>query len=901
MNNLPINKLVSLMKRGLIVPENTANVIQSSIRNTYGHRMYIQKQAIGLNRIDFKISDFKDNTKDYSCAIDLQILNVEKNIAFRKSRFFNKIISNKTIMVNYNIFDSYPMVFINGELYDNAYFEIREYKTYIYFKQITSVPSIINRTNQPIGFTKAEFQDLINSGNSISIILMDNEPVYTHSSNKYTINNILSTTGNNLTLNGMNTNYTLNSQTHIASEDRYRHDLYTSTDNSNMVFITKKSTRLYKKSFVGFTNNDNKININSLMMNNITNGDLDIMTYKLFDVSFIKSLIDTNNKGLIVNETTGLQFILDDVFLSKNMISENNFILFIESDDGFLKFAHNLKVKFIGPNVYDIVRLDESIPFPTSNIIIVPLFKKSINNELTEYYNPFDFLKYLYNPTEYKNKVLSYLSNNTLKNQLYSSDNFNYNKLKSSDEYLSGDEYNFDSFKELEVQPDIFYQLKTIDSYESVKHELIDSLHTDLYEYYIKLTPSQRISKRRLNNHSEVPNIIDFTTFDSPHLLFVLRNNNDNSNVELFLDGVLIFPKTYSSKLYKFIYIEESLWKEDSVLEINKYHNNEFITKLPGQILSINNTLVRPLPEFPENILKLNINKLYFTRMVGDKLQYVDANVYVHDPSIQTFKVLDDDLGIIGDVKKIFNMYCVIHDSNIDIASEIFVNVSDNLSITSITGSNTLYIDTPTLKNIGYMSFYKNGRQFGPDNVTIEYSDNIDGPHKISSLLGFMDNDTFTVSINPVYKAFIKKIGDISLTKRLISMNKKMGLKTHDFVLNGYKLNKYQIDEFGKYCIYINNNCPKTTKNLYIISKGKNALNYNMDMSTAIDLSIYEPKKIYDALVPPSYTPIGYIPTDDEIEILEVFTNDDTGTAFVGSIYTGSVYTYVNKVSIDTT
>ena len=325
---------------------------------------------------------------------------------------------------------------------------------------------------------------------------------------------------------------------------------------------------------------------------------------------------------------------------------------------------------------------------------------------------------------------------------------------------------------------------------------------------YLDVSTMDLASKYRLDNRQEISVVSEQEDFLEPRYLFILGNgySNDLTDLKFFIDGLLYTPDKFNvDNDYNYYYIPVTLITQNSIIELEKPESFSFNTNL--SFASI------------EDVIDITILKSDMEVMINDIFIINNSNggVYV-DPtsliiSIETngelidldktssfnltdFKLRIADTNLLGqDLTLYINKIAFTHEFEI-------TNV-DNIFNVSTFSSNEIVNNDP--RNF---RLFRNGQLMMTELFNVAFPKYAGDDYRVTTNIVVQIGDKYIVEYTPTkyrqifYQEIIPQNGFVDM-KGFIT--KPFDLKWYDAYLNGYRLNKNNIDILSPTKIFVKN------------------------------------------------------------------------------------------------
>lgn len=769
---------------------------------SYDYDYLIQEELIDLTSVRnsfyeaFKRSDtilhgVTDNKLDRVCVvqIDKDIVHYAKRKEYKMNKRYNKPWSMDEIMTKRDIFKFGVLAFINGKLTNNFRIQCADDKTFLYFP----------RRDYALTIKETDYIDTVFIPESYIITSRTLGP--TDKQDSYSLSAYV--------FESINRDY--------VKECKGFMGYLTPNGDGQPIFMTGITYDADKDKFV-FPNN---------LPNQISN--------------FTCTIIGMEKLSEVIEITPDMEYL--EIQRKKMPIPKNNFLIMVRDANGYSYHVNTteIQIKEYYPNIYQIINPNKLY------CKIIVLYADNPQNELFDYDEE---IKYYLS----KINLLDRYKNDNVPNGLRE-----YKPIKW--------DYNLGNYKDttgynLPIINDWFpflYKLNKISSIYKLWCEFFQTYLRRTYGFLegwtLDMSTIDLSSKYRTETSPELPLSTGlFKKFSTPQYLFVYRNYQGSDSTvpySWFIDGKYAVP-TYCVALdnYQYTYFDASLINEKSIMEVERYDSNIWSREIkigdgPSEVKV--NWLTEPVLAL--NLFLTDENGNY----IGNNERYT---VSVKDESIDKNNFFDLDLD-----KSIFIIesgmtlkFTPIRSGYVN--KKIYINTNNKPVVYNITTSALSMFDDMNLNEKKYINRTKQNilprlRVFTPDgrmlpkwSYTQYPTNNIAESPRFTIMSGADQGTPFRVQ----YMGYEEKIiytKDEIPSNGLIDLNGKIdkpfSLVYHDIFLNGYKLNKNQVEIIAPFLIAIKN--VNTRKDLIIYErvKGEELFKFNKD-----ELSKYLPDIILD-------------------------------------------------------
>lgn len=484
-------------------------------------------------------------------------------------------------------------------------------------------------------------------------------------------------------------------------------------------------------------------------------------------------------------------------------VPTENVMVFKCEDDGSMKYNANVSVERKYPNKFAI---DEEHKDDTHRAYVF-YWDNYANRDM----------KYESEDIKYRsiiNVIAAYASGEVNEDlasfipYLYSYDNTNFHQLdyidKRTEPLLYRANKLFDAYKLWAYASQLYYE----------------KMCEETSSYLIYTEKLDMESKIRKNNKEEVRDKAEYTEFENEHYLFVFANTDllNKLPYKFWVDGVRVVPEhIFLDGKYEYVYMDKSLFKEDSVIEIERSANSTYMTKVSSGPAGIHvNFANAPKFSFP-------FRSLYVTDSEG---------VYI-DPDTLKFAVIMDD-GVEYEIPKNSTML-ITNETKLFVYStvsrELVLRFSDkpiqlnrhnDISNWFEENLNGIGLIRNIPKQDNRIRVFQKGRLLPSEVVKLEWPEDSNDALKVwidfpgMGIIGDFQVDYIPEGYNRIYYT-----PELSDPKGLLDLSgvidKPFSMKYYDVYVNGYRLLPRQIERISNFVIQIKN--IETVKKLAIYEK----------------------------------------------------------------------------------
>lgn len=838
--------------------------------NSFGTLYNAQKKISGIERYDIDMADY--NMDSYATEsvynINCQFLDEAYRLTYRKSRYYKKDINISTLYSNPNIFGKLIFIFINGHMYTNYNIRLNDDRMLLVF---------------PLGvsdskFTRSEFERIVYAQNNITnhdpmktynigdhvryfddngnikvFACIENTtgkfdtnvwiPAYSTSKMTVLVVPVCSVAYDNTTLNNYVYNDDLRQYGGLKLE-RFNGDYKNNIeyDDHVLAFMTDWTYRYRYELIDGEikTITTNKGTNRVLTMNKSqihpSVGDYSIEVSRL---TYLFHMMNFMSKIVVPKGEKYFELAIKDMPIPKeNMLIFKRVKIYENQDYYYMQYDHKINVNMYYPNIYELVRPDND----DYDVVIYTYY----SDDTVSVGNKYDNELQLYH--RFTTNILDKYKDNTIPeiikdyNPIEVAYSINdYKKSDYYDESIDGDvvyendhlSYKMNKFKSLVSQNGEFYRayLTKLIGYLPIFDVNADDIYTSENNF---------ASRRRTHNRNEIHVEASQKDFDEDRYLFVFRYDTNNENLTLFLDNYAYYPdEIYRDEKYIYIYIPTRF--------INTEYGSSSSTTI--RVEKLNNTTFRQNLEsttdeyihihLPKE-LHISVNDLFISYIHNGSEKYVinsepadkyEIYIRMENKNGEIEYILSDDTSFF----KYEDIYIKIIDESLK-DKELYI-LANRINFTKFNiGNNVFTINDIINNNTDNILVFKNGRLVPEKYLSIQFNENINGPHTVRTLVNVDDTDEFILMYSQnkyrqvYYSEEIHPKGYINLEGLI---DKPIDLKWHDIYLNGLKLTEKNIDLLTPYSFLINN--VDSRYNLMIFEKN-------------LDSDIFDPSTTYDSI-----------------------------------------------------
>lgn len=797
---------------------------------SYDYDYLIQEQLIDLSVFhqnfynvvhhnDLIMNGVREGHKDRCaiCQIDKDIIHYAKRKAYKHTNFYNTPMTQEEMMLHRDIFKFGVVVFINGVINTNFKVQAREDNTYILFPWANYVKNVKTTDIIDIAFIPECF---------------------------------------------ICTSRKLTGQDKAST--KAIHD-----------WVFEGVNKEYFKECKGFV----------VYLNPIAGGDSVVKTGVTYDAAtqsllFSEALPDFDQVGFtmtVIGMETLDQVIdveRDEKYLQikrkKMPIPKNNLLIMIANDNGYGYHLNKEEVTITEyyPNIYEINNPGRK------RLKIVVLYAENPQNYLIEYDEEISyFLR--------KVDLLDRYKQNNVPDGLREYKPVDWDYLISDYEQKAGvvtptgDSwvpflYKINKINDIYKLWCLFFQTYLKETYGYLDGWMLDTTTIDL--------------NARLRNDTapEIPSDLEeYKVFNRPQYLFTYRNDaliEKNIPFAWFIDGCFAVP-TYAVSLfgYEFVYFDTSLFNpEGSIMEIERYDGSVWSQKVhigEGKTEVVLDWLQAPIlansmfitDEFGEYIA----NGAAYDFTVIDNVG-LDVNEFELDLDNSVFLLQKNyKITITPKSSGYANKDIYLHCNNRSVVYNRDVRHESPFADINLNDLNLINRTKQSIVN--RLRIYNPEGRLYPKNCYVEYlTSNVADPPEFSLMVDTSIGAPFKIEYMGYEEKLIYHQDDIPENGYLDlegKINKPFSLVYHDVFLNGYKINKSQIEIISPFTIAIKNVRTTHYLDIYERVKGDELFVFNeMEDSSYIADRLLDDDPEYLAKVIGDLTPIDVDPSIDPID-----------------------------------
>lgn len=749
--------------------ETEIKAIEECKLSSFQYLYQLQKEMTRYKRFDFHMMDLQRSDRvnhklslaprKWVLYVPGDFLDDDDRLRYRRSKFYDKQISQDDTLNNKDIFTNSYMVFVNGELcMDGVNIYCKEDRTYLVF-------NIREKPSEKNGLIRANFKYMREINAPITVLFMPNYSNFLLQTTANavdhfnTVNGGLSLTGYHITDNTLC--YCLLNDTHYGEELKL-------TKKNGKIIIDPAYIKYVKKNY-----KDNNILL------------------KFFDLEFFHKKIELGND----QDDVWFQLELEDypISIDNMLIFDNNGI-----------FMHDLKIDMYYPNIYKIVG-----DIPNDRTLKVYVFYKK-NSKTLKHKNALSmYYKYMTNILDrYKNNTIQEIIKNYVpkeiiysiddyKGSVYFDDSFKYKTKKMKQLTREDGEWFRIYLKYLAIQNRQYYlDMSKIELDQRVKNDNSD-IKLDTVEEFDEPMYLFVLSNRFRNKFDDLIVLVDGTKRDYDCKIY---GNDDYVFLYIPVRFVSYTSIIEIEKLPEFITTYD--FRGDPVTRRAsidlKYPNDEFHHPLINDVylVDMDNDKLVPMEAY----------ELY-SRVGDDVYNLLDHNSYLQCP--EHFEIRLKHIEYIGR-----NLQLRISKRH-SITRRTVYTINDIFT--------SLKLTDDCKKDTGYFRVYKNGRCIPRHVPIIQFTQDPElGPTAIISGVGVSSGQELVAEMMP-YKMkqvyYKKRIEQYKMVELDGYIDKPFDLRWHDVYINGRKLNRDNIEIISSNKIIIKN--VRSTRNFEIVENSR--------------------------------------------------------------------------------
>lgn len=749
--------------------ETEIKAIEECKLSSFQYLYQLQKEMTRYKRFDFHMMDLQRSDRvnhklslaprKWVLYVPGDFLDDDDRLRYRRSKFYDKQISQDDTLNNKDIFTNSYMVFVNGELcMDGVNIYCKEDRTYLVF-------NIREKPSEKNGLIRDNFKYMREINAPITVLFMPNYSNFLLQTTANaidhfnTVNGGLSLTGYHVTDNTLC--YCLLNDTHYGEELKL-------TKQNGKIIIDPVYIKYVKKNY-----KDNNILL------------------KFFDFEFFHKKIELGND----QDDVWFQLELEDypISIDNMLIFDNNGI-----------FMHDLKIDMYYPNIYKIVG-----DIPNDRTLKVYVFYKK-NSKALKHKNALAmYYKYMTNILDrYRNNTIQEIIKNYVpkeiiysiddyKGSVYFDDSFKYKTKKMKQLTREDGEWFRIYLKYLAIQNRQYYlDMSKIELDQRVKNDNSD-IKLDTVEEFDEPMYLFVLSNRFRNKFDDLIVLVDGTKRDYDCKIY---GNDDYVFLYIPVRFVSYTSIIEIEKLPEFITTYD--FRGDPVTRRAsidlKYPNDEFHHPL------INDVYLVDMDN--DKLVPMDAYELY-SRVGDDVYNLLDHNSYLQCP--EHFEIRLKHIEYIGR-----NLQMRISKRH-SITRRAIYTINDLFT--------SLKLTDDCKKDTGYFRVYKNGRCIPRHVPTIQFTQDPElGPTAIISGVGVSSGQELVAEMMP-YKMkqvyYKKRIEQYKMVELDGYIDKPFDLRWHDVYINGRKLNRDNIEIISSNKIIIKN--VRSTRNFEIVENSR--------------------------------------------------------------------------------
>lgn len=735
----------------------------SSFANLY----QFQKDLAGIKRFDLTMNQLVQvtnitgkrslYTKKFVGYVKTDFIHKSKRLLYKRSAFFGKELSIFDVANNSKLFTYNYMVFVDGKFVDSINILPKDDRTALIF----DVQDQIN----PVGIPWSHFTSLRDANAKITVFFIPNAIYGVYNTTRADLDKYK----NQLALSDLNLAGNLATDANYITFVKDKKLLF----NSVVTDTTNSANMLRFVANGGLPNTGKQIHLNVFGFRNLHNQLIIPSTDKFFRIANLKMPVPIENM----------------------MVFRNNV-------DGTKTFAHDITLKQYYPNVYEVLNNTTN-----TELTIYVFYSKDNGESILKYTNDLAVYEKFMGTGLSKyidGSIPTLVRDYVAQSMAYSIEDFN-----SSAQYPDHLSYKLNKLSAwIDADPSVFqrYLLKELVSQSA---------------YYIDVSTINLASKLRTNNRTEISNTLSQEDFGENRYVFIIKNEpgDDVESFRFYIDGNAYIPdKRWRQDEYEVFYIQQSLIKPNTVIEIERFKQFRYSTTVSFASVSENEQLtVTKLKDLSRNDIFLvdatNQN-------IIDKSKYTVS--YFNEKGVKT-DLGTDSFKVIPNGTFVVNMKDVTllnRDIQIKIQRDTYYqehNITEAMS-----AGETFIFKKAVNPDRRHYRIFRNGRLLNPSLYEVEPSATYNGNNFVTPLVYKELNDKFIIDYTPnkykiVYEqGLIPANGLLDLRGRII---RPFDLKWYDVYINGRRLTIKNIEVISPYIVFIKN--ISSLKNLLIIERDK--------------------------------------------------------------------------------
>lgn len=702
------------------------NVLLDSLtemkKRSYSYVSAIQKDLVGYHKFEFKIKDFKSDAYSIINISSTRrfILNVPKQLipTANKEIYKKSDLFMKELSIK-DVVKNYKIFPYNFLIFIDG--EIYTNLKIVAAEDMTRVILTINNKNDSTGIDMALYNELVERDARVTVVFTPNSIYGDFATNKYVVSKY-------------------NNQLPIE-----KFDMCGSESTPSVAYSIISNEKSGARS---------TISAETLLTDSITIGGDSLQ--KTLTSSFVNiGVVTLKYFDRTIDIPAGGDYF--ELPIREHVVPVSSILAFYY-DNGITKYYHDLDITYHYPNIYKVN--GNKVPLKLHIFYYKPLDDTPFINELELYY------RYLGDKVleKYRNGTMS----ETIKN--YKPKEFPIS-IKLFQDSLFNDPLDYQIDK---MNANIKLESKNLGIY--LKNMLKDRKRMNLDIKNVDLS-----AKLRTDVSNELPNM-DIKFKEERYVFIFSKYFIYDYEMRFFIDGLFYkCDQTYHDDKYYYFYIQKSLIKQDSLIEIEKYRSIQHYFDM----------------EFDAEVKDIHIDESTY---IASDAFFIDEEGYYLEDKHFTFIIEEDgkEVEILSSSHKKLPDDFKIKTSNY-LGSKITV-IFKRLSAvyeykvnSEEDAGKTLLFKTEISRYPGHLRIFRNGRFMPPSLYTVRFKVKKDNYNVVNLGIKKQVGDVYHIEFNPdiyytaYYSQEISTDGFVDFGGKL---NKPFDLKWFDVYLNGFRLNK---------------------------------------------------------------------------------------------------------------
>ena len=690
-------------------------------KRSYSYVSAVQRDLVGYHKFEFRLCDFKSDaySRTNISTSRRYILNVAKQLipTANKENYKKSDLFMKELSIK-DIAKNYKIFPYNFLIFIDG--EIYTNLKIVAAEDMTRVILTINSKTDTTGIDATLYKELLERDARVTVVFTPNSIYGDLATNKY----VVSKYKNQLPIE--------------------KFDICGSQSTSSVAYSIVSNEKSGARSTISAeTTLDDSITIGESLQKTLTSSfvNIGVVTLKYFD-----RIIDIPAGG--------------DYFelpIREHVVPVSSILAFYE-EDGVTKYYHDLDITYHYPNIYKVN--GNKVPLRLHVFYYKPLDDTPFINELDLYY------RYL------GDKVLEKYRTGTIPEAIknYKPKEFPISiKLFQDSIFREPLDYEVDR-----MNTNIKLESKNLGIY--LKNMLKDRKRMSLDVKTMDLA-----AKLRTDVSNELPNL-DVKFQEERYVFIFSKYFIYDYEMRFFIDGLFYkCDQTYHDEEYYYFYIQKSLIRPDSLIEIEKYRSvqHDFDITFDTEVKDIHideNTCIAS-DAFFIDADGYYLDDTHFTFIIEEDGEEIEIPATSH-------KKLPDDFKV--KTSKYLGSKITVMFRRLSAVYEYKVNNPED-------AGKTLLFKTEISRHDGHLRIFRNGRFMPPSLYTVRFKVKKDNYNVVNLGIQKQVGDVYHVEFNPdiyytaYYSQEIATDGFIDFTGKL---NKPFDLKWFDVYLNGFRLNK---------------------------------------------------------------------------------------------------------------